>query len=161
MVCLTRPDSIDGFQAKSLFGRLVTSRFVASKSIFMFIHLQVVSMGMLPPWKAPTVRQNPWPVILAIKSAHQDPVIMALKVVFKRYNNWARRFGTTRMDRQGWQKLVSDAGLTWDQERRRGAKLYDRPHQMDDVPWSSSHNSHMVRVLRMMADVNANLFTGA
>lgn len=80
-----------------------------------------------------------------LKTAHQEPITQALKLVFKRYNTFAGRFGALRMDRKGWHKVVSDAGLYWDQERRRGGKALDRPFQADDVPWTSAHHTKTVR----------------
>jgi hypothetical protein len=101
-------------------------------------------MGRLPPFSA--LRPvDPCATLLDLKNAHQEPITQALKLVFKRYNIFAGRFGVLRMDRKGWHKVVSDAGLVWDQERRRGGKALDRPFQPDDVPWTSAHHTKSVR----------------
>lgn len=118
------------------------SRTLAVVSVVL--GLQVTSMGRLPPFEA-LYGVDALSALLDVKTAHQEPITQALKLVFKRYNMHAGRFGVLRMDRQGWHRVVNDAGLAWDQERRRGGKALDRPYQQDDAPWTRKHQTKSVR----------------
>ena len=102
----------------------------------------------MPP-HCPAQRHQPIPdVFRAAHCAHGDSVTRALKVVFRRYNLESRRFGASRMDRQGWHCVVHDAGLMWEQDRRRGALVFQKPNRQDGLPRVNSRHCKDEAVVR-------------
>lgn len=103
---------------------------------------QVVSFGHMPPLcpGLPQGLPQPASTLRALHCASGDSVPRALKVVFRRFNLHGSRFGASRMDRKGWHRVVHDAGLVWEQDRRRGALLFQRPRRQDSLPRVNSRH---------------------